>query len=451
MKVKSPDQHPFHTRPNRTLIVLSIPALFSLIAEPITGLVDTAFVARLGSTELAALGIGTIALTSLFWVFNFLGIGTQTEVAQALGQNKGERAVAITSLSLVLAGGFGLLLIALIVPFAAQLAILMGADGSLADTAATYIRLRAFGSPAVLMMLVGFGAMRGRQDMRTPLYIAVAVNVINIVLDMMFIFGFGPIPAMGVAGSAVASTLAQYVGAAWAVLIVLRYLGFSRDFKWSDATDLLTVGRDLFMRTGLLMTFLLFATRVATQIGPDSGAAHQAIRQVWLFSALVMEAFAMTAQSLVGYFKGSLDIASARRVSLYSMWWSLATGIVLTIGMLAFTPQVIALLVPETAVAVFTSAWVIASLAQPVNALAFLTDGVHWGTSDYRYLRNAMLIATTTGIVGLLLVDTSKPDALLWVWLVTSIWIGIRGVFGMIRIWPGMGRSPLELPSASAV
>lgn len=451
MKVKSPDQHPFHTRPNRTLIVLSIPALFSLIAEPITGLVDTAFVARLGSTELAALGIGTIALTSLFWVFNFLGIGTQTEVAQALGQNKGERAVAITSLSLVLAGGFGLLLIALIVPFAAQLAILMGADGSLADTAATYIRLRAFGSPAVLMMLVGFGAMRGRQDMRTPLYIAVAVNVINIVLDMMFIFGFGPIPAMGVAGSAVASTLAQYVGAAWAVLIVLRYLGFSRDFKWSDATDLLTVGRDLFMRTGLLMTFLLFATRVATQIGPDSGAAHQAIRQVWLFSALVMEAFAMTAQSLVGYFKGSLDIASARRVSLYSMWWSLATGIVLTIGMLAFTPQVIALLVPETAVAVFTSAWVIASLAQPVNAVAFLTDGVHWGTSDYRYLRNAMLIATTTGIIGLLLVDTSKPDALLWVWLVTSIWIGIRGVFGMIRIWPGMGRSPLELPSASAV
>ncbi|MCA9883817.1 MAG: MATE family efflux transporter [Anaerolineae bacterium] len=451
MKVKSPDQHPFHTRPNRTLIVLSIPALFSLIAEPITGLVDTAFVARLGSTELAALGIGTIALTSLFWVFNFLGIGTQTEVAQALGQNKGERAVAITSLSLVLAGGFGLLLIALIVPFAAQLAILMGADGSLADTAATYIRLRAFGSPAVLMMLVGFGAMRGRQDMRTPLYIAVAVNVINIVLDMMFIFGFGPIPAMGVAGSAVASTLAQYVGAAWAVLIVLRYLGFSRDFKWSDATDLLTVGRDLFMRTGLLMTFLLFATRVATQIGPDSGAAHQAIRQVWLFSALVMEAFAMTAQSLVGYFKGSLDIASARRVSLYSMWWSLATGIVLTIGMLAFTPQVIALLVPETAVAVFTSAWVIASLAQPVNALAFLTDGVHWGTSDYRYLRNAMLIATTTGIIGLLLVDTSKPDALLWVWLVTSIWIGIRGVFGMIRIWPGMGRSPLEMPSASAV
>ncbi|MCA9891183.1 MAG: MATE family efflux transporter, partial [Anaerolineae bacterium] len=126
-------------------------------------------------------------------------------------------------------------------------------------------------------------------------------------------------------------------------------------------------------------------------------------------------------------------------------------GIVLTIGMLAFTPQVIALLVPETAVAVFTSAWVIASLAQPVNALAFLTDGVHWGTSDYRYLRNAMLIATTTGIIGLLLVDTSKPDALLWVWLVTSIWIGIRGVFGMIRIWPGMGRSPLELPSASAV
>lgn len=448
MKVKSPDQHPFHTRPNRTLIMLSIPALFSLIAEPITGLVDTAFVARLGSSELAALGIGTIALTSLFWVFSFLGIGTQTEVAQALGQNKGERAVTITSLSLVLAAAFGLLLIVLIVPFATQLAVLMGADGAVAESATTYIQLRAFGSPAVLVTLVGFGAMRGRQDMRTPLYIAVGINAVNIVLDMLLIFGYGPIPALGVAGSALASTLAQYVGAIWSVIIVLRYLGFSRDFKWSDATDLLKVGRDLFMRTGLLMAFLLFATRVATQIGPDSGAAHQAIRQVWLFSALVMEAFAMTAQSLVGYFKGSLDVAGARRVSLYAMWWSLATGIALTVGMLILTPQVIALLVPETAVAVFASAWVVASLAQPVNALAFITDGVHWGTSDYRYLRNAMLVATTTGIIGLLLVDTQNPDALLYVWLVTAVWIGVRGIFGMVRIWPGVGRSPLRVSSA---
>jgi MATE family multidrug resistance protein len=344
--------------------------------------------------------------------------------------------------------GFGLMLILLLVPLAVPLANLMGAEGTVAQGASDYIRLRAFGAPAVLVMLVGFGAMRGRQDMQTPLYIAVAVNAINIALDAVLIFGSGPIPALGVAGSALASTLAQYVGAAWALIVMLRGLGFTRDFRFSDATDLLKVGRDLFLRTGLLMTFMLFATRVATQISPESGAAHQAIRQVWVFSALVMEAFAMTAQSLVGYFFGSKDVLAARRVARYSAWWSLGTGIALAAFMLLVTPGVISLLVPAAAVSVFMPAWVISSLTQPINALAFITDGIHWGTSDYRFLRNAMFAATGSGVIALLLVDTTQPDALTWVWLATSLWICVRAVFGVFRVWPGMASSPLQ-PRAS--
>ena len=106
-------EHPFVERPNRTLLVLAVPVFFSLIAEPLTGLVDTAFVSRLGAAPLAALGVGTAALSSVFWIFNFLGIGTQTNVAQALGQNEEARATSLTSLALLISLLGGILLIIL--------------------------------------------------------------------------------------------------------------------------------------------------------------------------------------------------------------------------------------------------------------------------------------------------------------------------------------------------
>ena len=90
--------HPFIRHPHRTVLALSAPVLFSLVAEPLTGLVDTAFVAQLGAAPLAALGVGTAALSSIFWVFNFLGIGAQTDVAQALGAGEARRATRILSL-----------------------------------------------------------------------------------------------------------------------------------------------------------------------------------------------------------------------------------------------------------------------------------------------------------------------------------------------------------------
>jgi MATE family multidrug resistance protein len=105
---------------------------------------------------------------------------------------------------------------------------------------------------------------------------------------------------------------------------------------------------------------------------------------------------------------------------------------------------VIQLLVPETAVTVFVAAWLVSAVAQPVNSLAFATDGIHWGTGDYGYLRNAMILATAAGAVGLAILDLTAIDALSRVWWVTSLWIFVRGLLGMLRIWPGIGRSPLR-------
>ena len=439
------DRHPFLRRPNRTIVYLSLPILLSLIAEPLTGLVDTGFVARLGAVPLAALGVGTGALSSVFWIFNFLAIATQTEVAQTYGRGDIPGARHALSLALLIGIVISLLLGGLIYAGAAVIAAALGAEGAVHELAIEYIRLRLLGAPAVIVVIVGFGALRGVQDMKTPLWIALGINLANILLDYIFIFGWGAFPALGVAGAGLASSAGQWLGAIWMLRELRRRIGLSREFSLRDGVKLMRVGRDLFIRSASLTVFVLFATRVATQMGAEAGAAHQVIRQVWFFTALVTEALATTAQSLVGYFFGSGRLEYARRVAISTTLWSLATGFVMLVMMLAATPIVVAAFVPGDAVAVFYAAWVIASLSQPLNALAFITDGIHWGASDYRFLRNAMMMATFCGLLGLQLIASERAEAFSGVWLMTVLWIAVRAFWGVARLYPGIGDSPFRL------
>ena len=419
--------------------------LFSLIAEPLTGLVDTAFIARLGSGHLAALGVGTTVLSSIFWIFNFLGIGVQTEVAQAAGRQDTEHAARINTLAILLSAASGILITIIGHLLTEPITVLLGANDALRSHAIRYIDIRWFGAPAVLITLTAFGALRGLQDMRNPLWIALVVNAVNIILDPILIFGYGPFPAFGIAGAAIASVISQWIGAAWAVAAVSRQVGFDRNIRLQDTTNLMKIGGDLFIRTGLLNLFFILTTRAATRIGAESGAAHQAIRQVWMFSTLVLDAFALTGQSLVGFYFTPENLHIARRVASTVCLWCVASSVVLSGVMWLGTDLVRAVLVPPGAVSVFFFPWFVVIMLQPVNAIAFATDGVHWGTGDFRYLRNAVMIATGLGTMGIAMIDESHPDALALVWVVAAAWISIRALFGILRIWPGIGKSPLSL------
>jgi MATE family multidrug resistance protein len=423
---------------------MSLPVLLSLVAEPLTGLVDTAFVARLGAESLAALGAGTVALSSIFWAFNFLGIGTQTEVAQAYGRNELQRTAEIGGLATVLSAAIGGLMMLGGIPLVPFVSTVMGAEGAVHDFASQYIQVRLFGAPAVLISLAVFGILRGLQDMRTPLWVAVSINLLNIILDPLLIFGYGPFPRLGILGAGLASVISQWLGALWATAVALRRLGLPDRFRMGDIIKLFQIGRDLFVRTGLLTVFFIFTTRAATRIGADAGAAHQAIRQVWVFTALFLDAFAITGQSLIGFFIGPGRLAQARRVARLVCFWSLATGIFLSVCMLLGQNWVVRLLLPPSATTLFFSAWLMAVISQPVNALAFATDGIHWGTGDFGFLRNVMISATAFGGMAIYLLDETAPGALTWIWLITAIWITIRAVFGVMRIWPGIGHSPLK-------
>lgn len=446
----NPDTHPFLRNPHRTLFTLSIPVTLSLIAEPITGMVDTAFVAQLGSIPLAALGIGTIALTTVFWVFSFLSVSTQTEVAQAMGSQNTRRAMEITSLALILSAGFGVGVIVVLFPLAETVSAVFGASAAVQGDAATYIRIRLLGAPAVLAMFIGYGALRGLQDMRTPLLAALAVNVMNIVLDALLVNGIGPLSAMGVAGAALASSISQWMGAAWLVSAITRRLGFRRRVHLPDVWALLRVGGNVFMRVGVLTLFIMLSSRVANQISPEAGAAHQVIRTLWLFFAYLMDGFAVTAQSLVGFFLGAQKPLIARRAARLVAQWSLGIGLALSAIMLLATEVVILLFVPPDAEAAFRSAWALAVLAQPVAALAFVTDGIHQGSADYAFLRNTMLAATLIAGSALFSINPASPHAFATVWLVTLSWVMMRAVLGLTRVWPGIGQSPLRPYAAAA-
>jgi MATE family multidrug resistance protein len=302
------------------------------------------------------------------------------------------------------------------------------------------MQIRLFGAPAVLLTLVIFGALRGQQDMRTPLWIALGVNGLNIVLDWLLIFGSGSVPALGVAGSALASTISQWLGALAGIYYTARKIPLTPSIHFRDTTGLLRVGRDIFIRTGVLNLFLIYTTRVANNLGANSGAAHQVIRQMWVFTALAMDAFAASAQSLVGYFVGQRSISSARQVARVGLIWSVGTGITLGGLMWAGRDILAAVLVPPAALSLFLPAWGISALSQPINSLAFLTDGIHWGTGDYRYLRNAMLIASLSGMIGIWIMEQGHNSSLTLVWGIIAGWNLLRGTFGVVRIWPGIGQ-----------
>lgn len=436
-----PSNHPFVKAPNRTLVKLAVPVLFSLVAEPLTGLADTAFVARLpGAEPVAALGVGTVAFSSIFWAFNFLGVGTQTEVAKGEGGGNHSYAAKIASLAAVLAACIGLFFMFAAMPFLDSIAGALGAYGAVNDLACEYMFYRLLGAPAVLVSLACFGALRGVQDMRTPLYVAVGINLINLLLDWLLIFGVGPLPAMGVAGAAIASTVSQYIGATWCLLVVSRTVGLTWKMKGAGISKLMKIGGDLFVRTGMVLIFLAFCTRVANHAGPNEGAAYQAIRQFFIFTALFLDAFAITGQSLVGYFLGAHERMQARRVAKAVCVWSVGTGVAMCVAMLLGEDAIAWLLVPPAAVGVFGPAWIVVALSQPLGSLSFATDGIHWGAGDFRYLRNVMIMASV--VCGTLVYCIGLFDVtqvLVAIWLATALWTFIRAGFGMLRIWPGIG------------
>jgi putative MATE family efflux protein len=252
--------------------------------------------------------------------------------------------------------------------------------------ALTYLRIAGFGIPALLMMFAATGVLRGLQDTRTPLLVAISANTVNIGLNVGFVYGLG----WGIAGSALGTLTAQTAGAAALVLVVARVAGGAGAALLPHRRGMRAAWRagvPLLVRTLSLRATLVLATYVATSISTVAVAAHQVAFTVWTFLAFALDAIAIAGQAITGRLLGAGDAAGAREAATRMTWWGVASGVVLGAAVIAVRPLLIPLFTDDAAVRhALTTVLLIVGLQQPVAGVVFVLDGVLIGAGDGRYL-----------------------------------------------------------------
>jgi putative MATE family efflux protein len=408
---------------DRAIFALAIPALGSLIADPLLSLVDTAFVARLGTEALGALGVSTAVFAVAFWAFNFLEYGTTAAVAQAVGATDPERARRAGATALSTALFCGVVALVVLEAFTGPILGVLGASAEVRGEAVTYLRIRALAVPAVLLIRAGHGIFRGYQNTRTPFVVTAGLNLVNLVLDPLLIFAAG----LGVAGAAWATVTAQWAGAACFLVLFLRPGDASLRGVRPAADEVrafLVVGRDLVIRTGSLLAVMTAATAVAARVSDAAIAAHQVLYQLWTFLALAVDALAVAGQAMVGRHVGAGDREAAGAVADRLVVLGAVVGVVLGAGVAAvagFLPEWFGD-DPQVGQAIESAAWLLVA-TQPIGAVVFVWDGVFMGAGDFRYLAGAMVVAAGIGAALLALV---LPLG----WGLPGVWWAISALLG---------------------
>jgi putative MATE family efflux protein len=404
---------------DREILRLAIPALGALAAEPLYLLADTAIVGHLGTPQLAALALAGSVLSAIVTLCNFLTYGTTAQVARLHGAGQEARAGEIAAQSLWLALGIGALMVGVVEVLAVPLMTLVGGSGHVADIAARYLRLSAFGLPFALIALAGQGYLRGVGDLKSPLVVVVVANAINIVLELVFVYAFG----WGMDGSALGTVAAQALMGAAFTYLLLRAPATSRRPHAQQLRGLARMGGHIVVRTGSLLLSFVIAGAVLARVGADSLGAHQIAFQVFIFLALVLDAIAIAGQVIVGRRLGAGDARGAMEAAKRMCWWSLVGGCAMALGLLATTDLLPRAFSSDAAViAKAHDLWPLFALMQPVGALVFALDGILLGAGDTRYLAYAMAFSAFGVFVPIALLS------LHFGWGVAGVWWGLNAL-----------------------
>jgi putative MATE family efflux protein len=407
------------SRYDREILVLALPALGALAAEPLYVLVDTAIVGHLGTTQLAALAIAATVMSTAFTIFNFLTYGTTAQVARLHGAGRDRDAAALGSQALWLALAIGVVLLILIEAAAPLAVTLMGGEGAVHDGAVTYLRIAALGGPLFMLASAGQGFLRGMSDLKTPLLILVAAHVTNAGLELIFVYGFD----WGLKGSAWGTVIAQ-LGMALAFVAVQRRKGFERPHL-AKMRPLARIGSEIAVRTTALTGSFLVGSAVLARVGSASLGAHQIAFQLWVFLALVLDAIAIAGQVMVGRMLGGGDAKGARAAATRMIGWSVAVGALFAVIFLALGDIVPKLFTGDPAVIHQAhEIWPLFALMMPANGAVFALDGILIGAGDTRYLMWGMLAAAAVYV----------PIALLALWEdwgILGVWWGLLALIAV--------------------
>lgn len=408
---------------DREILRLALPALGALVAEPLFLLADSAIVGRLGTAELAGLGVAAAVLQTLVNSSIFLAYATTAAVARMLGAGdlRGAIRQGVDGCWLALLIGAGSAIVGL--AGAPQIVSWFGADADVAGHAITYLRISAVGLPAMLVVLAATGILRGLQDTRTPLIVASLGAAANVVLNVVLVHGAG----LGIAGSAIGTIIVQFAMAAVFVLIVVRGArdhGASLGPSWIGLRRSFGAGLPLLIRTIAMRVALVASTLVATSLGTAPLAAHQVVLNTWFLLALVLDAIAIAAQALVGRALGSADVDGAKALTRRMVQWGVAAGCVLAVVVAASGTLYAQIFTADPEVrSLILAALVVAALLQPLAGWVFVLDGVLIGAGDGKYLAVASVLSVLLFL----------PAA----WAVTALTLAPRA--GLVALWLAIG------------
>ncbi|MGW9404243.1 MATE family efflux transporter [Arthrobacter sp. NPDC055585] len=407
----------------RQILALALPALGALIAEPLFLLADAAIVGHLGVSQLAGVGLASTVLQTAVGLMVFLAYSTTGTVARFLGGNRHREAVAAGRDGIALAVLLGVVLSTAGVLLAPWVAGALGAEGEVHRYAVDYLRWSMPGLTAMLVVLAATGVLRGLQDTRTPLVVAVAGFSVNIGLNFMLVYGFG----LSVTGAALGTSISQWgMAAAYLVMVarMARRQGVSLRPTGAGIAAGVQVGSWLMLRTASLRIAVLAAVVVATAQGQVSLAAHQLVMTFFTFLAFALDALAIAAQAMIGKELGAGNRALARELTRKMSVWGVGFGVVTGVLLAVAAPFAgwIFTTDPGVVQALTAGLWVLAA-AQPICGLVFVLDGVLIGAGDAKYL-------ALTGVLNLL---AYLP--LLW-WVHAS---GLEGGSGIAWLWAAFG------------
>ena len=402
------------------ILRLGLPALGALVAEPLFLLADSAIVGHLGTPQLAGLGIAGTVLATLVNLSIFLAYGTTAAVARMLGAGDLRSAMRQGMDGCWLALLIGVVTLIAGWPATGWVVSLFQPAPDVAAHAETYLRISLFGIPSMLFVLAATGVLRGLQDTRTPLVVAVAGAVGNIALNIVLVYGLG----LGIAGSALGTVIAQTAMAVAFARVVVRgarrhEAGLRQD--WPGVRRSFGAGVPLVVRTVSMRVALIGATVVAAGLGTAELAAYQVAFTTWTLLALVLDAVAIAAQALVGRALGAADVDTARSTTRRMVQWGLLAGAGLGLVVAAIAPMYARLFTSDPEVrSLLVAALLLVAVMQPLAGWVFVLDGVLIGAGDGRYLARASVLSV------LAFLPAAVAAGLVALWAAIGVWVLAR-------------------------
>jgi len=387
-----------HQETRKRLWTLAIPMILSNLSVPMVSLVDTAVIGRLPHAyQLGAVAVGASLYTLLVWVCGFLRMACTGFAAQAAGENDYALLRLILWQSLILGVLLTLVLVGAAVPLTDSALQLMNASPDLHATAREYFQIRLWGLPAALLMHVLAGWLLGVQNARAALWMLLAANLCNVILDIYFVLGLH----WEVAGAARASVIAEWLGAATGLILAAGYLrkhpavaGWARLLSWQQWRPLLAANRDILVRSLALQAVFFMVTVQGARLGDSTVAANALLLNGLMLTAFALDGLAHALEALTGHAIGARDGLALRRALLLTLLYSVFAGAGFALMFMLLGDYFIALQTSMQAVQEIAQEYLVYLAVLPLIAVwSYVLDGLFIGASRAREMRNGMLVA----------------------------------------------------------